>query len=93
MKYIVEYTGQFKRKIKLLKKRGCDISKLEQTIELLSANGKLGPEYKPHKLVGKYAGFWECHIKPDWLLVWVQEETRLVMVMIDTGTHSDIFGK
>lgn len=66
---------------------------LEKVIDLLAENGSLGQEFKPHKLSGKYEGLWECHIKPDWLLVWIQEDDRLVMVMFDTGTHSDIFGK
>ena len=93
MKYSIEYTGQFKKKLKLLKKRGFDLSQLEYVVALLAENGCLGQEFKPHKLSGKYEGLWECHIKPDWLLVWIQEDTRFVMVMFDTGTHSDIFGK
>ena len=48
---------------------------------------------KPHKLSGDYVGCWECHIKPDWLLVWEQNDTELVLLMTNTGTHSDIFGK
>ena len=48
---------------------------------------------KPHKLSGDYVGCWECHIKPDWLLVWEQNDTELVLHMTNTGTHSDIFGK
>ena len=48
---------------------------------------------KPHKLSGDYVGCWECHIKPDWLLVWEQNDTELVLLMTNTGPHSDIFGK
>lgn len=57
MKYSIEYTGQFKKKLKLLSKRGFDLSQLEHVIGLLSENGSLGKEYKPHKLSGKYEGF------------------------------------
>ncbi|MBQ1759221.1 MAG: type II toxin-antitoxin system YafQ family toxin [Prevotella sp.] len=90
--YEIEYTGLFKRKVKLLKKRGYDLSLLESVIAELKETGTLQEKYQPHKLAGNHAGFWECHIKPDWLLVWAKEENRLVLVMIDTGTHSDIFG-
>ena len=90
--YEIEYTGLFKRKVKLLKKRGYDLSLLESVIAELKETGTLQEKYQPHKLMGNYAGFGECHIKPDWLLVWAKEDNRLVLVMIDTGTHSDIFG-
>ena len=90
--YEIEYTGLFKRKVKLLKKRGYDLSLLESVIAELKETGTLQEKYQPHKLAGNHAGFWECHIKPDWLLVWAKKDNRLVLVMIDTGTHSDIFG-
>ena len=90
--YEIEYTGLFKRKVKLLKKRGYDLSLLEFVIAELKETGTLQEKYQPYKLTGNYAGFWECHIKPDWLLVWAKKDNRLVMVMIDTRTHSDLFG-
>ena len=90
--YEIEYTGLFKRKVKVLKKRGYGLSLLESVIAELKETGTLQEKYQPHKLTGNYAGFWECHIKPDWLLVWAKEDNRLVLVMIDTGTHSDLFG-
>lgn len=64
---------------------------LEETIQLLSETGKLPPEYKPHKLSGKHTGCWECHIKPDWLLIWQQNDTVLTLLFLNTGTHSDLF--
>ena len=91
MKYSIEYTSHFKKKVKLLKKRGYDLTELAKTINILCETGELPQEFKPHKLSGKYSGCWECHIKPDWLLVWEQYDDRLVMLMVDTGTHSDIF--
>ena len=92
MKYIVRYSGQFKRSYKLCKKRGYDMSKLETVISLLANEGKLPEQYQPHKLIGKgWAGFWECHITPNWLLIWDQNDTELILLLLDTGTHSDLF--
>ena len=92
MKYIVRYSGQFKRSYKLCKKRGYDMSKLETVISLLANEGKLPEQYQPHKLIGKgWSGYWECHIAPNWLLVWDQNDTELILLLLDTGTHSDLF--
>ena len=68
--YSIEYTGQFLKQAKQCKKRGYNIVLLEEAIQLLAETGQLPPEYKSHKLSGKYIGCWECHIKPDWLLIW-----------------------
>ncbi|MBQ8939209.1 MAG: type II toxin-antitoxin system YafQ family toxin [Paludibacteraceae bacterium] len=90
--YTLRYSGQFKRSYKLCKKRGYDMSKLEIVLRLLSETGTLPPKYKPHKLSGRgLEGYWECHIEPNWLLVWDQNDTELVLLLLDTGTHSDIF--
>lgn len=89
--YSIEYTGLFIKQSIKCKKRGYNIDLLEETIQLLADTGKLPPEYKPHKLIGKYTGCWECHIKPDWLLVWKQDDNRLILLFTNTGTHSDIF--
>lgn len=93
MKYTPEYTNPFRKRVRLLGKRGWDLSLLAETINILCEDGRLPRQYRPHKLSGDYAGCWECHIGPDWLLVWEQHDDRLVMLMIDSGTHSDIFGK
>lgn len=66
--------------------------KFKDCLSLLAETGTLPPKYRPHRLVGRYAGAWECHIEPDWLLVWEQNDTELTLLMIDTGSHSDIFG-
>ncbi len=58
----------------------------------MAETGELPEEYRPHKLVGKYSGKWECHIEPDWLLVWDKNDSELILLLLDTGTHSDIFG-
>ena len=63
-------------------------------IKILTNDGKLPKVYKPHKLKGKRKGQWECHINghnSDWLLVWEQNDSDLIMIMVNTGTHSDIF--
>ncbi len=71
MKYTIRYSGQFKRSYKLCKKRGYDMTKLEKVIRLLAQFGTLPAQYRPHILSGRnLAGYWECHIESDWLLVW-----------------------
>lgn len=68
------------------------MSKFKECVRILSTEGKLPAHYRPHKLSGRFAGAWECHIEPDWLLVWEQNDSELTLLMIETGTHSDIFG-
>lgn len=94
MAYSIDYTGSFKKDYKRLKKRGLPVDKLEEAIRLLAANGNLPVEYRPHKLVGNYAGKWECHINgqnSDWIMVWDQDDTTLSLLMLRKGSHSDIF--
>ena len=89
--YSIGYTTRFKKDFKLCKKRGLDISILAIVIELLRLNGHLPTTYKPHKLSGKYAGCWECHLQSDWLLVWKQNDMELIILFMNTGSHSDLF--
>lgn len=91
MKYSLRYSGKFDKSLKKCYKRGLNIEKLRQVISMLEETGTVPPQYKPHKLSGDYAGCWECHVQPDWLLIWEQNDTELVLLMIDTGTHSDLF--
>ncbi len=74
-----------------MQKRGLDISLLDIVIDILRRGEKLPEEYRDHVLKGKYKGFHECHIKPDWLLVYLVEEDIVTLTLIDTGTHSDLF--
>lgn len=90
--YTLIYTNYFKKSVKRCVKRGLPMNEFMDVIRLLERDGFLPESYKPHKLVGKHAGKWECHIKPDWLLVWEQNDTALTLIMVDTGSHSDIFG-
>ena len=89
--YSIEYTGQFLKQAKQCKKRGYNMALIEKAIQLLAETGTLPPEYKSHKLSGKYIGCWECHIKPDWLLIWQQNNDVLILLFMNTGTHSDLF--
>lgn len=89
--YSVEYTNRFKKDIKRAIKRGYDLTLIEKAIDLLQNTGKLPAQYKPHVLSGKYAGMHECHIKPDWLMVWEQDDNKLTLLFLATGTHSDLF--
>lgn len=89
--YSLRYSKRFDKALKKCYKRGLNVEKLRQAINILAETGSLPQKYRPHKLSGTYQGTWECHIEPDWLLVWEQNDTELTLLMIDTGTHSDIF--
>ena len=92
MKYEIQRTAQFKKDYKLAVKRGCKIDKLYRVISLLAEGETLPPEYRDHPLLGKlYVGYRECHIEPDWLLVYKITESVLVLTLYRTGTHSDLF--
>ena len=84
-------TGQFRKDFKRVKKRGYDMKLLEDVIDLLLNEQPLAERYRDHSLSGNYAGFRECHILPDWLLVYRVEGSELVLYR--TGTHSGLFGK
>ena len=83
-------TGQFRKDYKLAKKRGLDISLLEAVIDTLLAEKPLDKKYRDHALTGSYNGFRECHIQPDWLLIYRVERDVLVLIASRTGTHSDL---
>jgi mRNA interferase YafQ len=89
--YEVFFSGQFRRDIRLCRKRGFDLSLLVEVVDLLKESGGLPPKYRQHRLSGKYARYWEAHIQPDWLVVWSQDDTKLTLLFTKTGTHADIF--
>ena len=91
--YTIRYTGEFKRQMKLCQRRGYNMELLRKAIKILSTTGSLPSSYNPHLLSGDRKGQWECHIQPDWLLVWEQHDDELILVMLNTGTHSDLFSK
>lgn len=89
----INYHTSFKKDYKKAQKRGLDMTKLHNVINML-ANGIILPEsYKDHQLKGDYAEYRECHIQPDWLLVYKIENDILTLTLAYTGTHSDLFGK
>lgn len=90
--YTIERTNSFKKAFKRCVKRGLDISLFETAINILVETGTLPKKYRPHKLSGQYRELWECHISQDWLLIWSQNDETLTLILIDTGSHSDIFG-
>lgn len=89
--YSLYTTNKFDKSLKLCKKRNYDLSLLQIVIDMLQESGQLPVNYKPHKLSGNYKECWECHIKPDWLLIWKQNDKELTLLLLDTGTHSDLF--
>ena len=90
--YELQLTSQFRKDCKRMKRRGLNMRKLTDVIDLLQAGKELPPTYHDHSLSGDYAGFRECHINPDWLLVYYVQADRLVLVCVRTGSHGDIFG-
>lgn len=91
MKYTIRYSNLFKKSFKKCLKRGCDPALFEEVVFILGQQGSLPLKYKPHKLSGKYKGLWECHITPDWLLVWEQNDCELILISIDIVSHADLF--
>lgn len=91
MKYDLLLTGKFKKGLKLAKKRGLDIKLLEDIVDKLQNGIPLEEKHRDHELKGKFKGFRECHIQPDWLLMYLIEDDVLVLTLVDTGTHSDMF--
>ena len=89
--YEVIYTGQLKRSLKLCARRGLNITDFTTVLDILQEKGELPAQYRPHKLQGKYKGCWECHINPDWLLIWQLDDRQLRLILVDTGSHSDLF--
>lgn len=92
-KYIVKPTNQFKKDYKLAIKRGLNIELLENLIRCLADGIALSEKNKDHALGGNWNGHRECHITPDWLLIYRVEGDVLVLTLARTGTHSDLFGK
>ncbi|WP_230399266.1 type II toxin-antitoxin system YafQ family toxin [Novisyntrophococcus fermenticellae] len=91
MTYQLALTGRFKKGLKRAKKRGLDITLLDFVVEKLIHGLALEQKYRDHDLKGKYVGFRECHIQPDWLLVYLIEDEILTLTLVDTGTHADLF--
>lgn len=91
MKYEIVPSNQFRKDLKLAQKRGYDIDKIKKVISALAGGETLEAKYRDHALTGDYSGFRECHIQPDWLLIYQISGDRLILFLARTGTHSDLF--
>ena len=87
----IKFLNSFKKDYKRIVKRGYDIALLENVIRMLADGETLPAKYRDHTLTGNYSGFRECHIAPDWLLIYEVRESELILVLSRTGTHSDLF--
>ena len=91
MIYRLVLTSKFKKGLKLAKRRGLDIALLDDVVEKLLHGIALEEKNVDHELKGKFRGFRECHIQPNWLLIYLLEDEILTLTLVDTGTHSDLF--
>ena len=92
-KYSIILTGKFRKHLKNLKKQNKDLNKLFDVVNILAEGGILEAKYRDHDLSGKYKGTRECHIEPDWLLVYEIQNDVLVLILYRLGTHSELFKK
>ncbi|MCR5636741.1 MAG: type II toxin-antitoxin system YafQ family toxin [Clostridiales bacterium] len=91
MKYEIRFTSQFKKDIKLAKKQGKNIDKLFDIISVLADGKSLDEKYRDHDLSGNYKGCRECHIEPDWLLIYEINNDILILILNRVGSHSELF--
>lgn len=89
----IQFTNQFKKDLKLAKKQGKDLDKLFEVINILANGEKLDIKFKDHDLSGSYKGTRECHIEPDWLLIYEIVNNTLILMLYRLGTHSELFKK
>jgi len=87
----VRYSSKFKKDFKMIVKRGYDISLFEEVLSLLREERILPEKYNDHSLKGDYMGHRECHITPDWLLIYKKENDMITLSLTRTGSHSDLF--
>ena len=91
MKYRIKPTSRFQKDLKRIQKRGYDIDRIKEVVLELAEGRTLDPKYNDHGLTGEYSGCRECHITPDWLLIYEIYEDELILYLTRTGTHSDLF--
>jgi len=89
----VVLSNQFKKDVVLARKRGLKLGKLYETVDLLASGEPLPKKYQDHQLIGNYSGFRECHIRPNWLLIYNINDEELELLLFRTGTHSDLLKK
>ena len=86
----LQISTKFRKDYKRIKKRGYNLSLLQDILDKLCAKEPLEPKHRDHALSGSYKGFRECHIQPDWLLIYMLEDDILTLTLVDTGTHTDL---
>lgn len=91
IRYKLEYGGKFVKDLKLAKRRGLDLAQLKTVTDMLQEGTPLPDKYRDHVLTGNYRGYRECHINPDWFLIYSRKETVRIVSLYRTGTHSDLF--
>ena len=89
--YELSYTPRFLAAAKRCKKCGKDMTLLWDAVRLLMEEGRLPDSYSPHLLHDEYAGYWECHIEDDWLLIWKQNDRKLTLILTNLGSHEELF--
>jgi len=87
----VQITNKFKKSLKLAYRRNLDLTLLKEVTHTLAKGKDLDEKHRPHTLTGYKTVIWECHIKPDWLLLWQKNNDGLILILLDTGSHSDLF--
>jgi len=87
---VIRTTSRYKRDVKRAKSRGKNPHELHRIVEALLVGEDLADRHRVHRLSGRWAGYWECHIEPDWLLIWTYQDD--VLLLVRTGTHADLFG-
>ena len=90
MMYQVVLSTRFKKEFRRCIKRGLNMKLITDAMDQLESTGSLPAKYRPHMLSGDLDGIWECHIQPDWLMTWEQNDTQLTLLFLRTGTHADL---
>ncbi|MCD8225341.1 MAG: type II toxin-antitoxin system YafQ family toxin [Clostridiales bacterium] len=91
MKYEVKFTTQFKKDLKLAKKQNKDLDKLFEIVDQIANDLPLDSKYRDHDLTGNYVSYRECHVEPDWLLIYKKDDIALVLLLYRLGSHSELF--
>ena len=91
-RYDINVTNQFKKDFVLCESQNLDVDLICKMVKILATDGKLPANYKPHKLSGNFADVWECHIKNDWVITWLQNDNEFVLLFLSTGSHTYVLG-
>jgi mRNA interferase YafQ len=91
--FTVKQTTRFKKDLRRIEKQGLDITAIKTVVRMLANGDSLDSSYRDHALTGEYRGCRECHIRPDWLLVYEIDSNNLYLYLIRTGSHSELFTK